>query len=82
MKTQHYKIEIDAHAAYKKIGVSLEESPIGDACVGALKEKLIKSITTDLLLQSMMEAAKGPKSKRGQGKSDAVAKIQSGGTNA
>jgi hypothetical protein len=82
MKTQHYTIEIDAHAAFKNIGVSLEESPIGDACVGALKDKLIKSVTTDLLLQSMMDAAKGPKSKRSQRKSDAVAKIQPGGTNA
>jgi hypothetical protein len=82
MKAQHQKIEIDAHAAFKNIGISLEVSPIGYPCVEVLKEKLIKSITTDLLLQSMMDAAKGPKSKRGQRKSDAVAKIQSGGANA
>jgi len=79
MKTQHYKIEIDALAAFRKIGVSLDESPIGEPCVEALKERLVRLITPELLLQSMMDAAKRPKSKRGLRKSDAV-ETQPGGT--
>ena len=80
MKTQHQTIEIDAHAAFKQIGVSLEESPIGEACVEALKERLFKSINTQLLLQCMLDAAKRPKSKRGERKSDAAVEPQPGGT--
>lgn len=73
MKTQPHTVEIDALAAFKKIGVHLEDSPIGAQCVAAFKAKLIASITTDLLLQSMMDANKRPKkSTRGSRKSDSA----------
>lgn len=73
MKTQPHIVEIDALAAFKKIGIHLQDSPIGAQCVEAFKAKLIASITTDLLLQSMMDANKRQKkSTPGSRKSDST----------
>ena len=80
MQTHPYNIEIDAQAAFQKIGVSLDQSPIGAPCVEALEERLIKLITAELLLQSMMAAAKRTKSKRGQHKPEPAAETKPGGT--
>ena len=80
MKTHPYTIEIDAQAAYKQIGVNLEQSPIGADCVVALQDRLLKMITASLLLQGMMDAAKRPKSKRGQHKPEPAAETKQGGT--
>lgn len=79
MKQQH-KIEIDAHAAFEKIGVNLDISPIGDQSVEALKARLLGSVTQELLLLSMMDAAKRPKTKRSQQKSDTSEETKPGGT--
>ena len=80
MKQQHHIIEIDAHAAFEKIGVNLDLSPIGGQSVAALKARLLGSITQELLLGSMMDAAKRPKAKRGQSKSDAPEESKPEGT--
>ena len=80
MQKHPYTIEIDAQAAFRQIGVNLEQSPIGAPCVEALEERLIKSITASLLLMSMMDAAKRPKSKRGQHKPEPAAETKQGGT--
>jgi len=79
MKTQHHTIVIDAQAAFQTIGVNLDDSPIGGQCLEALKVRLIKSITSELLLQSMMDAAKRPKAMRGQRKPDSQVEPKTGG---
>jgi hypothetical protein len=66
MKTQHHIIEIDAHAVYKKIGVNLDESPIGDQCVDSLRQQLNRLITTELLIASLRDAAKHKKERPGK----------------
>jgi hypothetical protein len=64
MTTQHHKIEIDAHAAFRKIGVNLDDSPIGGQCVDSLRQHLTRLITTELLIASLSDAAKHKKARR------------------
>lgn len=64
MKTQHQTIEIDARAAFKRIGVNLDDSPIAGQCVDCLHELLNRLITTDLLIASLSGAAKHKKARR------------------
>jgi len=76
MKRQSQIVEIDALAAFKKIGVHLEDSPIGSQCAEAFKAQLLAAITTELLLQSIMDANKRPKKfNRGCRKSDSASEI-------
>jgi len=64
MKTQHQTIEIDARAAFKRIGVNLDDSPIAGQCVDCLHELLNRLITTDLLIASLSGAANHKKARR------------------
>ena len=64
MQAQHHKIEIDAHAAFRKIGVNLDDSPIGGQCVDSLRQQLNRLITTELLIASLRDAAKHKKERR------------------
>jgi hypothetical protein len=66
MKTRHHKIEIDALAAFRKIGVNLDDSPIGGRCVDSLRQQLNRLITTELLIASLRDAAKHKKERPGK----------------
>lgn len=62
MKT--YIIEIDAHEAYKKLGIDLRISPIADQCVQSLRQHLIERINTDLIITALADATKAGRSRR------------------
>lgn len=62
MKT--YIIEIDAHEAYKKLGIDLRISPIADQCVQSLRQQLIERINTDLIITALADATKAHKPRR------------------
>lgn len=62
MKT--YIIEIDAHEAYKKLGIDLRISPIADQCVQSLRQHLIERIDTDLIITALADATKARRQRR------------------
>ncbi|MEI6607554.1 MAG: hypothetical protein WCP35_19780 [Verrucomicrobiota bacterium] len=66
MQAQHHKIEIDAHAAFRKIGINLDGSPIGAQCVDSLRKHLTRLITTELLIASLRDASKMTRTRRGK----------------
>lgn len=69
------KIEIDAQAAFIKIGVDLRISPIAEQCVESLRQQLTRCITPQLVVAALADAARAGKSRRGRKKS-----VVSGGT--
>lgn len=69
------KIEIDAQAAFIKIGVDLRISPIAEQCVESLRQQLMRCITPQLVVAALADAARAGKSRRGRKKS-----VVSGGT--
>ena len=64
MKAPNYIIQIDAREAYKRIGVHLDDSPIGTQCVEALLKLLLRKITEELLIESLTDASKRRKPRR------------------
>lgn len=64
MNIKPYVIEIDAQAAFAKLGVDLRISPISESCVAALKKHLNGCITLDLLYTSLGEATGASKPRR------------------
>ncbi len=83
MKTQTYTLQIDALAAYRQIGVNLNESAIGHECAKSLGERLYKCITTQMLAECLLDATKKQKSKRALRKSGvpSVEEPKTGGSN-
>lgn len=63
---KRYIIEVDALAAYLKLGVDLRISPIADQCVQSLRQNLIESINTDLIITALADATKAGRPRRGR----------------
>lgn len=61
---KNYIIEVDAHAAFLKLGVDLRINPIADQCVQSLRQRLIESIDTDLIITALADATKASRSRR------------------
>lgn len=70
MTTKPYIIEIDAQAAFAKLGVDLRISPNAAPCMAALKKHLNECITLDLLYASLGEATGATKPRRVPKKSE------------
>lgn len=79
MKAPNHKIEIDAHAAFMKLGVNLQVSPIADKCVESLRRRLERLITTGMLVDALGDAAHAGKSRRGPKKSGSTGETQQEG---
>lgn len=58
MKTTKHIIEIDAREAFMKIGLRLDESPIGAECVQSLKSYLNRSLTIDVVIGCLSDVTK------------------------
>ena len=69
MTAPNYKIEIDAQAAFLKLGVDLRISPLADKCAESLRRRLERLITTGLLVDALGDAAHAGKPRRGPKKS-------------
>lgn len=69
------KIEIDAQAAFIKLGVDLRISPIAEQCVESLRHQITRCITPQLVVAALADAARAGKSRRGRKKP-----VVSGGT--
>lgn len=80
MTAQKHKIEIDAHAAYMKLGVNLQISPIAEKCVESLRRRLERSITTGLLADALGDAVHAGKPRRGPKKSGVTGGTQQEGS--
>ncbi|MCP5542949.1 MAG: hypothetical protein H7A49_03470 [Akkermansiaceae bacterium] len=76
MTAPKYKIEIDAQAAFKKLGVDLQICPIADKCVESLRRRLERLITTGLLFDALGDAAHAGKPRRGRKKSGSTGETQ------
>jgi hypothetical protein len=57
-------IEIDVGPLYRDLGVHLSESTIAPGCISALRKRLERVITRQMLLEAMLEASKPPKRQR------------------
>lgn len=57
MKATPHIIEIDAQAAFKRIGVDLKINPFAEQCTTALKQQINQCITPQLLAFALAEAA-------------------------
>jgi hypothetical protein len=64
MNTKPYVIEIDAQAAFAKLGLDLRISPIAAQCVAALQKQLTGCITLALLFAALAEATGATRSRR------------------
>lgn len=69
MTATKHTIEIDAQAAFRKLGVDLRISPIADQCVKALQKRLTGCITTELVIAALTDAGRASKPRRGVKKS-------------
>ena len=54
-------IEIDVAPLYREIGVDLNESVLAPGCLAALRTRLTRILTRQVLLEAMLEASKPPK---------------------
>lgn len=61
---ENHIIEIDAHAAYLKIGVDLRISPFADLCVQSLRQRLMECLDTELIIAALTDATKARRSRR------------------
>lgn len=77
MKT--YIVEIDAHAAFLKLGVDLKVSPIAAQSVDAFRKQLAKCVTTDLVVTALADAARAAKSRRGKKQTGNAGEIKNEG---
>ncbi len=73
MKTTKHIIEIDAREAFNKIGLKLDECPIGTECVQSLKSYLTRSLTMDVVISCLSDVTKKtirpPREKKASGNS-------------
>jgi hypothetical protein len=79
MKAPNYKIEIDAHAAFMKLGVDLRINPFAEKCIESLRRHLEGSITIGLLADALGDAAHAGKQRRRRKKSGATGETQQEG---
>ncbi len=58
MKATKHIIEIDAREAFNKIGLKLDESPIGTECLQSLKSYLMGLLTIDVVIGCLSDVTK------------------------
>lgn len=58
---QTTSIEIDVASLYQDIGVDLTESSLAPGCLAAIKSRLLRMVTKQMLIEAMLDASKPPK---------------------
>jgi hypothetical protein len=76
MKAPNYKIEIDAQAAFMKLGVDLRINPLAEKCMESLRQHLECCITIGLLVDALGDAAHAGKQRRRRKNSGTTGKTQ------